>query len=48
LEGQAVLGALARREERFELGASARKLNNAIRRLRTLAVTAQVTTPHIG
>ncbi len=39
LEGQAVLGALARRVERFELGASTRKLNNVIRGLRTLAVT---------
>ena len=44
LEGQAVLGALARRVERFELGASARKLNNVIRALSTLAVTVHATT----
>lgn len=40
LEGQAVLGALARRVERFELGASTRRLNNVIRSFGTLAVTA--------
>jgi len=40
LEGQALLTALARRVERFELGVSTRKLNNVIRSLRTLAVTA--------
>ncbi len=44
LEGQAVLGALARRVERFELGKSTRKLNNVIRSLRTLAVTVHATT----
>ena len=44
LEGQAVLGALARRVERFELGASIRKLNNVIRALRTLRVTVHTTT----
>ncbi len=43
LEGQAVLGALARRVERFELGASTRKLNNVIRALRTLSVTVHTT-----
>lgn len=42
LEGQAVLGALARCVERFELGKSARKLNNTIRALSTLAVTVHV------
>ena len=41
LEGQAILGALARRVERFELGASTRKLNNVIRSLRTLSVTVR-------
>ena len=44
LEGQAVLGALARRVERFELGESTRKLNNVIRSLKTLAVTVHATT----
>lgn len=44
LEGQAILGALARRVERFELGHSARKLNNTIRSLRSLSVTAHATT----
>ena len=44
LEGQAILGALARRVERFELGKSTRKLNNVIRSLRTLAVTVHATT----
>ncbi len=44
LEGQAVLSALARRVERFELGKSTRKLNNIIRSLRTLAVTVHTTT----
>lgn len=44
LEGQAVLGALARRVERFELGASTRKLNNVIRSLKTLAVTVHAAT----
>jgi len=44
LEGQAVLGALARRVERFELGKSTRKLNNTIRSLRTLSVTVHATT----
>ena len=44
LEGQAILGALARRVERFELGTSTRKLNNVIRSLRTLAVTVHATT----
>ena len=44
LEGQAILGALARRVERFELGTSTRKLNNVIRSLRTLAVTMHPTT----
>ena len=44
LEGQAVLGALARRVERFELGTSTRKLNNVIRSLKTLAVTVHATT----
>jgi len=44
LEGQAILGALARRVERFELGHSTRKLNNTIRSLRSLSVTAQATT----
>ncbi len=44
LEGQAVLGALARRVERFDLGTSTRKLNNVIRGLRTLAVTVHATT----
>ncbi len=43
LEGQAILGALARRVERFELGKSTRKLNNVIRSLRTLAVTVHTT-----
>ena len=43
LEGQAVLGALARRVERFELGESTRKLNNVIRALSTLAVTVHAT-----
>ena len=43
LEGQAVLGALARRVERFDLGASTRKLNNVIRGLRTLAITVHTT-----
>ena len=45
LEGQAVLGALARRVERFELGKSTRKLNNVIRSLRTLPVTVHATKP---
>jgi cytochrome P450 len=44
LEGQAVLSALVRRVERFELGKSTRKLNNVIRALRTLAVTVHSTT----
>jgi cytochrome P450 len=44
LEGQAILGALARRVERFELGKGTRKLNNVIRSLRTLAVTVHATT----
>ncbi len=44
LEGQAVLSALARRVERFELGKSTRKLNNVIRSLRTLSVTVHATT----
>ena len=44
LEGQAVLGALARGVERFELGTSTRKLNNVIRSLMTLAVTVHATT----
>ena len=44
LEGQAILGALARRVERFELGESSRKLNNVIRSLKTLAVTVHTTT----
>lgn len=44
LEGQAILGALARRVERFELGTSTRKLNNVIRSLRTLVVTVHATT----
>ena len=44
LEGQAILGALARRVERFELGASTRKLNNVIRGLNTLPVTVHTTT----
>jgi len=44
LEGQAILGALARRVERFELGKSTRKLNNVIRSLRTLVVTVHATT----
>jgi cytochrome P450 len=44
LEGQAILGALARRVERFELGLSTRKLNNVIRSLRTLSVTVHTTT----
>ncbi len=44
LEGQAVLGALARHVERFELGTSTRKLNNVIRSLRTLSVTVHATT----
>ena len=44
LEGQAILGALAQRVERFELGKSTRKLNNVIRSLRTLAVTVHATT----
>jgi len=44
LEGQAILGALARRVERFELGQSTRKLNNTIRSLRSLPVTVQATT----
>lgn len=44
LEGQAILSALARRVERFELGTSTRKLNNVIRALRTLAVTVHATT----
>ena len=44
LEGQAILGALARRVERFELVTSTRKLNNVIRSLRTLAVTVHATT----
>jgi cytochrome P450 len=44
LEGQAILGALARHVERFELGKSTRKLNNVIRSLRTLAVTVHATT----
>ncbi len=39
LEGQAILGAVARRVERFELGQGARKLNNTIRSLRSLPVT---------
>ena len=45
LEGQAILGALAQRVERFELGKSTRKLNNVIRSLRTLAVTVHATKP---
>jgi cytochrome P450 len=45
LEGQAILGALARRVVRFELGTSTRKLNNVIRSLRTLAVTVHATKP---
>ena len=45
LEGQAILGALARRVERFELGTSTRKLNNVIRSLRTLVVTVHATKP---
>lgn len=45
LEGQAILGALARRVERFELGKSTRKLNNVIRSLRTLSVTVHATKP---
>jgi cytochrome P450 len=44
LEGQAILGALARRVERFDLGTSTRKLNNVIRSLRTLVVTVHATT----
>ena len=44
LEGQAILRALARRVERFELGTSTRKLNNVIRGLSTLAVTVHATT----
>ena len=44
LEGQAILGALARRVERFGLGTSTRKLNNVIRSLRTLVVTVHATT----
>ena len=44
LEGQAVLGALARRVERFELGKSTRKLNNVIRALKTLTVTVHAPT----
>ena len=44
LEGQAILRALARRVERFELGTSTRKLNNVIRGLSTLAVTVHTTT----
>jgi cytochrome P450 len=42
LEGQAVLRALARRVEGFELGTSTRKLNNVIRGLSSLAVTVRV------
>jgi cytochrome P450 len=41
LEGQAILGALARRVEGFELGTSARKLNNVIRGLSSLTVTVR-------
>ncbi len=44
LEGQAILGALARRVERFELGNSSRKLNNVIRGLKTLSVTVHAAT----
>ncbi|GAC1542799.1 MAG: cytochrome P450 [Herpetosiphon sp.] len=44
LEGQAILGALARRVERFELGPSTRRLNNTIRSLSSLAVTVHTTT----
>ncbi len=44
LEGQAILGALARRVEQFELGTSTRKLNNVIRGLSTLAITVHATT----
>ncbi len=44
LEGQAILSALAKRVERFELGTSTRKLNNVIRALRTLAVTVHTAT----
>ena len=44
LEGQAILGALARRVERFETGTGTRKLNNVIRSLSTLPVTVHVTT----
>ncbi len=43
LEGQAVLGALARRVEGFELGTSTRKLNNVIRSLKTLSVRVHAT-----
>ncbi len=42
LEGQAILGALARRVERFDLGTSTRKLNNVIRGLKTLPVTVHM------
>ena len=42
LEGQAVLRALARRVEGFDLGTSTRKLNNVIRGLSSLAVTVRV------
>ena len=44
LEGQAVLGALARKVERFEIGTGTRKLNNIIRSLKTLPVTVHTTT----
>ncbi len=44
LEGQAILNALARRVDRFDLGTSIRKLNNVIRGLKTLTVTVRTTT----
>ncbi len=44
LEGQAILNALARRVDRFDLGTSTRKLNNVIRGLKTLTVTVRTTT----
>lgn len=44
LEGHAVLSALARRVERFDLGTGTRKLNNVIRGLKTLPVTVHTTT----
>ena len=44
LEGQAILNALARRVDRFDLGTSIRKLNNVIRGLKTLTVTMRTTT----